>query len=516
MIKNSDLASSTLQVMILTLFGFLFGIVVQIITAYYFGATKEVDAFVIATIIPQLVYGFTNAVLMTSLMVILVKYIAQHGEKKTWQFASNVLNISTITLFIISIVVFLSASFLAKILAPGFDLERQVLTIKLIKILSIAVFFYGLSSFTTGVLYAKKEFVAPALFKVFVSGGIITSILLLGNQLKIFSLAWGTVIGLGSAVLLQLLTLVKYKMRYYPVLQFKNEGIKKLLCLSFPLMIASFFFYVNKYVNQIIASTLQQGSVAIINYAFLLISFPVLFFGGAIGTVLFPSLTKYAAKKGISKFNTLLTKAIRLIFFILVPITVLLIILGHKLIKLLFEHGMFQAKDTTATSLVLICYSFGLVFFGLDNIVGYVFYAFEKMKIRSFLVSMMIILNILFSLLLVKPFAESGLAMAVTLSYIIIIPISFLIIHYTICRLDYRKILISLTKIIIVSSLMGITLFCIRNFFSIENNRLYGLLFFFVLILLAFGLYCSLAELLGCKEVHFLKKISKKFILYKC
>lgn len=511
MSQYSSIAKSTIQVMFLTFIGFVLGLIVQILIANKFGASKEVDAFVIATIIPQLLYGITNAVLMTSLVVVLTNYVLRHNSKKTWQFVSNVLNISFAVLLFLALLVFIFAPLLAKIIAPGFGAERLGLTIKLIRILSITILFYGLSSFTTGIFYTKKYFILPALFKPIISFSMIISIFLLISKFQIFSLAIGVIIGTGVGFFLQFLMIRRQGMEYTCTIDLKNKGIRKIAWLSGPLVASSFLFYINKYVNQIIASLLPAGNIAILNYAFLLVSFPVLFFGNSISTVIFPSLTQHIVKKDIKAFKRLLMVSIRILIFIFIPCTFGFFILGGPLVRLLFEHGMFSSNASLSTILALFCYSIGLVAFGVDSIVWQAFSALEKMKIRLVLMVLMVIINITLSLIFIKYFSFLGLAIASSLTYILIVPISFYFLDKLVGKLDYWLLSISIIKILFASILAGILTFCIYTSLFILNlsGNIFEIIVFVVPSIFGIFAYFIFARILKLKEFSLIKKILK-------
>lgn len=512
---RQNLAKSTFYVMILTFIGFVLGLVVQIMIAYYFGAGKEVDAFVVASIIPEFIYGVTNAILMTALIITLTKYLTKKGEDKTWGFASSIFNISFFILILISVLIFFLTPFLAKVLAPGFDKNRIELTIKLIRGLSLTIIFYGLSSFTTGLLYFKKNFVIPALFKILISISLIFFIFYLNQKLSIFSLVLGLIVGTFSGLGIQILFIFKEKVRDYPSLYLDITEIKRLICLSFPLMIISCFFYINKYITNAIASTLPIGNVAILNYAFLIVSFPASFFGISLATVIFPSLAEYHVQKNQEKFRILFLKSLRILIFILVPISMLLIVTKNLLVKLIFQHGVFQYAETNATSLALLFYTFGLVAFGLNSLISQTFYALAKIKIRAILSLLIFVLNILLSFLFVRYFGYVALAIAASVAFLTIESLSLYTLHKYL-KLNFNRFIFYCTKILISVLIAGIITFgtylVLVSVFWTEQAivLIFNLIFIWAV---GFISYLTLTILFGLNEIrssfNLLKNIRK-------
>ncbi|PIN86231.1 murein biosynthesis integral membrane protein MurJ [Candidatus Woesearchaeota archaeon CG10_big_fil_rev_8_21_14_0_10_44_13] len=511
--SESKVSGYTAQVMILNIMGFIFGFVVQLLIAYYFGASKEVDAFVIANIIPNMIYGFTNVMLMTSLIVVLTDYRIRYGEKRAWRFASSIFNISFLALSIAAAMIFFLSPVLAKIIAPGFDPGRIDLTVKMIRILSILVIFNGLSSITTGVLYTKKHFIASSSFRSIINVITIFSVVLLSVKMRIFSWAFGVVLGAGIALLIQMIVILKDRADYNHRLSLDYKGIKKLLVISYPLIITSLLFYFNKYVSQAIASTQQEGDVAILNYAFLIVSFPVSFFGGSIATAIFPSLTEHNARKNKENQRVLLTSSISILTFILLPLTSIFIVLRVLIIKLFLEYGMFSKEITATTAPVLLFYSVGILFFGIELITGQTFYSIGKMKMRSILLGLTFIINIALSFLLVGPFSIKGLAAATTIAYMITVPLSVYIL-YRCLDIGFKELLVLLSKTILASAFMGGVIFMgLKLFLTLGlDSRVYAGAAFIMLIAIGIGSYLLFARMIRLKEMYTTNEIIRNLL----
>lgn len=440
-----------------SILGFILGLIAQIMIANYFGIGKEVDAFLVAATIPEFFYGITNSILMTSLIVILTESIVKYGKDKAWKIASNIFNISLIGISLLAILTFLLAPLIIKFLAPGFGIENFNLSVRLLRILSLTIIFYGVSSFTTGFLYTKKSFLVPSLFKSIISLSLIGSIFLFACTLNIFSLALGLVVGTGLGLFMQLLSM-KTMINYHLLFRLDHQSIKELITLSFPLTFASFLFYTNRYITQIIASTQSEGTIAILNYAFLIISFPAILLSGSLATVVFPVYAEYAAKNDMFKFKRLFSQSIKLVALILMPATICFILLGKDLIQFLFERGMFSASASSATYLALIYYSVGLLAYGFNFILCAAFYAIRQMKIIALMNFLMLIINAVVSLLLVDRYSFIGLAFAMSLAYVATVSFAFFILKRNIGNFDEITIFLSLLKIATASFFMGISI----------------------------------------------------------
>lgn len=491
----TTITRATLTLSIATIIGTITGFAVQAITAHYFGASKEVDAFIVASIIPFVAYGFANDTFTTALIYILTKN--NISTKKFSQIASSLFSILTIISTLLVLLVLVTAPQLSKILAPGFDAESLNKTTTMIRIISITMFFMSATSLTTGFLYLQNKFITPGLLRFFISTGTFLFVIILHRHYNTYSLAVGTAIGSCAAFLTQLITLTKNGFR--PVLPRINYSfIKELFATSLPLWITTTFFYLNKIVNNAFASFLYEGNVAILNYANTITSFPLII-SNAMATTLFPRLT--TLNKNQDRFNNLLSKTIRAAFFTLLPITVILIIFRENIVSTLLQHGKFDTPATAQTTSTLAAYAIGLCALGVYPIICNALSAAGKMKQQMYLSIILIFSNTALNFIFLK-YATTGLALANITAHSIILLTGFWLLmpnnHLKNLAKSLTKILVALTP----STLLLITILpFIRDFVG-------GIVFSIITAIL----YICFSHWLNVKEFEILKEIAFRWL----
>ena len=102
------------------------------------------------------------------------------------------------------------------------------------------------------------------------------------------------------------------------------------------------------------------------------------------------------------------------------------------IIKLLFERGAFTSEDTQNTALILTMYLIGLLPFGLAKIFSLWLYSNEQQFLTAKISMKSLAWNIVFSLILIKPYGAAGLAFASTLS-------GFILFYLTIKAFGFDK-----------------------------------------------------------------------------
>lgn len=464
--SKDKITRATFIVAIYTLLGNGIGFVAQVMMAKYFGVTQTMDAFIVASSIPTIIYGILTGILMSVFVLVFTQYRNTYGLDNAWKFASNMFNLSLPFFIFISFMTVIFASPIVKMLAPGFETESLRLTIKLVRLLSVSIVFVGLTGLTSSILYSQGYFAVPTLLNSIMGLSVILLILFLRIRFGIFSLAIGMVVGSFTALLAQVWALRKNGAKYQLVINLKEPFLKKIIFLSFPVLLTSVFFYLNRLVTQMIASNLAEGNIAILNYAFNLISIPALFFAGSISTAIFPSLTQYATEDNWERLKSTLQSSIKMVSFILIPLTFGIIILRQPLVRILFQRGMFDKQATSATASALSFYAIGLLAYGLDPIISRTFYALDKMKIHTFLVFILLLINLSLSLILVNRYSYNGLAIATSISYIVVVSISYFILRANFRDWQDMVVFKSLIKIIIASLSMGMILFLTLNLFN--------------------------------------------------
>ncbi len=500
---HRSIASTTMVVMTVTGLGFILGFVVQIIIARYFGVGPELDAFVVAAVVPEFIFGLSNAVFLTSLMVLFAEYQKANGIEAGKKYMQRMFTVVVLYAIIVATAVAIFAPWIGRLVAPGFSEVQLASTVILIQVLSIATLFFVLSSFTTAVLYHEHKFTAAKLLRVIISASIIIAVIGLGQKIGITSLAVGTVLGVAVAFIIQCFVIKKQGYSLPPLLWERNE-VKELLAFSSPLVITSLFFYANKTIMNMIASTTGAGSITILNYAFLLVNVPVIFFSESLGTALFPHFTKDAANNDGGNIRNRVIKTIHVLLFIMAPVMIIFMIFNKEIVYYLFERGAFTADATQAVSDVLFIFTVGLIPLSLMALVGSTLTAIKKVKERMYVFLSLLLFNVLFSLLLVPLFSYKGIAIAMSIGYWIVVMVGMGYLLKTLNFSEYKKLFMEVLKMVFISAISaGVVLLLhleVMKRESIIEGSFPHVFLLLGIISLFVGLYCLLMTIMKAES----------------
>ncbi len=189
----------------------------------------------------------------------------------------------------------------------------------------------------------------------------------------------------------------------------EEDKFKKLFL---PSVVGNSTAQIASFIDTSLASFLVAGSVSYLFYANRVFQLPFAIIALAITTALFPAISK-AIKNGNENLAFAnLGKAFWLLSLLLGISVLGGMFLAEPIVWLLFERGNFTSADTHNTSIVLIMYMAGLVPFGLAKLFSLYLYAMHKHLKAAKIAVVSLVVNLIFSLLLMKPMGASGLALA--------------------------------------------------------------------------------------------------------
>ncbi|HEX8296089.1 MAG TPA: murein biosynthesis integral membrane protein MurJ [Chthoniobacteraceae bacterium] len=387
------------------------GLIREQVFAALFGAGKEMDAFIVAFRTPNLLRDlFAEGALSTAFVTTFSKKIATEGPDSAWKLANKMATLTAVFMSALVCAGILIAPFLIRFLAPGFAKTPGLteLTVQLAQLMYPFILLVSLGALVMGMLNARNVFGVPAMASSFFNIGSIVGGVTLGwwfdpsfGPKALYGLALGTLIGGTLQLGVQLPSLRRIGFQFRPDFRWNDPGVKRIVGLMGPAIIAASSVQVNVMVNTWFASWLENGTVTQLNIAFRLMQLPLGVFGVAIGTVTLPLLSRIAATGDGGEFGSVLGKGIRLAFVLTVPATVGLILLARPIISLLYEHGKFDAYATDRAALALQGYALGLCAYSALKVLAPAFYAIDKrrtpMVVSFFSIAVNVIVNWFFA-----------------------------------------------------------------------------------------------------------------------
>jgi putative peptidoglycan lipid II flippase len=360
------------------------GLVREIVVRNYFGVSGNINSFTVAFQVPNLLRALVADVAFTSAFVPVFSELLVKGERRrAWAVASSLfwimlLGLGGITAFCILLAPLIIAPF-------GIPVGTEELTVTLTRILFPTVTLLGVSGVFVGLLNSYERFTIPALtpiaWNVAIIAGLVFGVPRADSEDgKLYVYAGAVVVGTLIQVLLPLPWLRGLDGRLRAAVNWRDPAVKRVFVLMLPVTIGLGLINFNAFVDTLFASRLLDPSLApaAIDAAFRLYMLPQGLFSVAVATVLFPSLSRFAASGDMARFRQTVGAGLRQIAFLLVPASVACAVLAEPIVRLVYQRGAFTEQQTDVVAASLAAFSLGLTFNGAMLLLNRSFFGLQS------------------------------------------------------------------------------------------------------------------------------------------
>lgn len=453
---SSKVAKSALILMIATLLSKVLGFSRDLVLASTYGAGVISDAYLMALSIPTILFlGSFCVAIQNTYMPLFTEIDKQKGREDSLKFTSNVMNLIIILSIFVIILGLIFTEPLVKLFAMGFEGERLSLTVQFTKIILFSIGIVCITYVVKAYLEIHDNFLVTGLMPLPYNIAIIASIILSKN-LGLNTLAYGTVI----AFLIQFLVLIpsarKKGFKYQFKVDVKDVNVKKMALLIVPVLVGASITQVNNLIDKNLASTLAEGSISAINYAYKLNIFVTGMFVASITSVIYPLFSRLISENNMEKLKETLSTSINAVMLIIVPVSIGAFVLAKPIVELLFERGEFTSQDTIVTANVLACYAIGMLASGVRDILVRVYYSLQDTKTPMKNSIICVVFNVVFNLMLIKYLGAPGLALATSISAILSVLFLTFNLRKKIGRINGKIMIQTLLKTGVSGIIMGI------------------------------------------------------------
>ena len=424
------------------------------------------DAFKVAFRIPNLLRDlFAEGALSTAFVTVFSKKTATGEDASAWALANKVATLATVVLSVVVLLGIGLAPLLVGQLAGGFAPEKAALTVLLTQIMFPFILLVSLAALVMGLLNAKDVFGAPAMASSFFNIGSIVGGVALAYFMDpqfgpnaLIGLSIGTLIGGAAQLLAQFPALRRIGYRFRPDFHWSDEGVRHVLRLMGPAVIAASAVQINVMINSKFASHIPgDGPVSWLDYAFRLMQLPLGVFGVAIGTVTLPLVSRHAANGDTRALRSTLARGLRLGLLLTVPSTLGLVFLAEPIISLIYESGKFDAEATRQTAAALRYYALGLAAYSGIKVLAPAFYAIDRRTTPMFVsfgaIGVNLALNWLFTYRL--GMGHCGLALSTGCVALANFLALYLLMRSALGALESRQLLVGLGKVLVAGAALA-------------------------------------------------------------
>ena len=469
--KNKGILKSSFQISLITLSVKFLGVIKQAILASYCGANKATDLFFLSSGIMSAFCVVLFSALSISLLSMHTEMLIKEGRDQSNKLINKALRLFLPISVLISILFFVLSPFLSIIIAPSYSGEDRSELIFYLRIMSLLFMFWCYSQIINVVLETDKIFLPGRFRNLFQNLFIIIAALFLYKKYGIQSLLFAFLVsGFTEAVILTICARNKLKFSLKKIAM--DDKMKKLLGLSLPLALGNAIYEVNDIVDKQISTGLGHGNVSFLTYGSAVNEIVTSVIITSVSTVLFSHFATWVSEKKLDKITDSLENSIELLSMVIMPIMVVCIISGDSIVYLLYGRGNFGEYEVNKTYGVVIGYSIGFAFQAMRANFSKVYYAFQDTKTPMVNGIIAVGCNILLSYLLSRVIGISGVALATSLSMILVTVLLLIKINKYLPDFSIKSSIYEILKITVAGIVSFIALYILKSHlcFSIITN----------------------------------------------
>ncbi len=359
------------------------GLAREIVFAAVFGATMQTDAYLAALRVPNLFRDlFAEGSMSNAFVPNFAKESEEDGLESAFALANALLGLALLALGVLTaLMVVFSESWVWVVAAGFFEVPGKTeLTGSLVRVVAPFLAMVSVASIFGGMLNVRGRFFLPALAPASFNLAVIAGCMIpaswqepLGIE-PIWTVALASTVGGLLQAAVQYPTLRRLGFRLRPSLR-GHPGLKRLLVFLGPALMGVATIQAGVLVDVQIASTLGDGPVSWLGYAFRLVQLPMSVFAGSVAVAGLATLSAQVARGERQEARATLGDAVSLTSFLVLPSAVALGVFAEPLVALFYQRGAFSAADTAATASLLQLYALGTYAFCMHRVVTPSFYA---------------------------------------------------------------------------------------------------------------------------------------------
>ncbi len=506
------LATAALIVVAATAASRGFGYVREIVAAAYFGAGADKSAFDVAFLVPSTVQILVAQAALSAALIPVFAGLLENGERQqAWLVARTVFTLMMLVLGAVVAICIIFAPQIMPLFAPGYRHDAAMMTeiVYMSRLLFPTVMLLAATGVLISILNSFDHFTLPAVAPIAWNAVILLAIFLGSGKLGINALAWGVLLGTLVQLIMQLPELSGRGGRLGLSLSWRSPYVRQVGALMLPVSLSLGLINLNGVIDIQFASFLGHGGVAAMNYAFRLYQLPESLFAIAVGTVLFPTLSKLVARGDYDGFRNTVSLGLRVIFFILVPATAFMLAMATPLVRLAYQHGQFGAGSTPLVASSLFFFAFGSAFSGGSALLTRSFFSLSRPWVPTIVAIFNLGVNAFLNWLFIKPFGLGGIPLSTSVVSACTFIVLLILLRRELGRINGRAVFRSAASAAIISAAVALSGYAVWT----ELDSLLGRSLFAQLISIlssvsaAILIYLGVAWMIKMPEVGLVRKL---------
>ncbi|MDE0082286.1 MAG: murein biosynthesis integral membrane protein MurJ [Gammaproteobacteria bacterium] len=362
------------------------GLVRERVFAHYFGASPFADAWRAALRMPNVLQNLlAEGTLSASFIPVYAELVEAGRDKEAARFAGAVFGLLTVAAGVLAGAGIVLAPVLVAVFFGGFDPDRYLLTVDIVRILFPMTALLVISAWALGILNTHRRFFLPYVAPVGWNGAIIGAMWIggagfdLSGDALVRMLAWGALVGGGVQCGLQLPLALRLLGEFRPSISPDVHGVREAVRNWLPVVASRGVVNLGSWLDFTLAAYLATGAVATLGYAQTLYLLPIALFGMSVAASELPELAR-GRGRGIAQLGEEVTGGMRRVAYFLIPSALGYISIGHVITAAIYQTGAFGEAEVRVTWAVLAAYAIGMPASALSRLLSSAFFAVRNTR----------------------------------------------------------------------------------------------------------------------------------------
>ncbi len=477
------------------------------IIASNLGATALSDAFYVSIELLMLFSTFIRSPFSAAYLPIATDefFVCDKYEKKS--FFGSIYGAMFAIGVLIMVVEFGALDWIIRFSVPGFSTETKAL-LRILMILQLPIVPLSMvGAVNDGNLRLLNKFGSLEISNSIIPLIYIMYFVLFRNSITPKGLAYCAVGAYLATFIFKYLIIVNNGINYkWKATWWRTQTIKPIWKAMIPFLLATSVKEINSFVDKLVASLLDEGSITIQTYASKITLTEVGIIATAISMVVFSVASKQNTGDDLEGLKKTLIEGMSFICTLIIPMCVLTIVFSKDIIQVLFGRGEFSVENVKVTALTMSIYAVGMLGAGIEDVLTRIMHATKHRKYPAIISSISVLANTGLNLLLYKQWGVYGLAFATSLVMLLKIPAYMIYTDKRIIKIGindgiYQEIL----KILMISVVSGMVVYELRELI----DKYWGLPLYVLLALGTFGCFLCFSGLVIIKNKYAISIVQK-------
>ncbi len=495
----------------------LVGVAREILTASSYGVSADIGVYASVSVIPNLVRQlFADAAISAAFVPVFTQLFSRGEKERAYRLASSLLTFMIVVVGVVVALLVVAAPLLVRLVYPAFadQAELDRLATQMLQLLLPTVLVFSVAGVMIGVLYAYERFVMPAVVSIVWNLFIIAFLVFFSapGSLGIYALVLGTLCGTVAELVLLIVAVRRVDLHWSLSFHWRDSLLRRVLILMVPVTITLGILNFNALIDFVFAQFVSVEASAQINYAFRLYQLPQGMFAITIATVLFPTLSRFAARDDVVGVRDTVSLGVRQILFVSLPFVAWFVVVPDAIVRLIYQHGSFTASDTALVAPVLAFFTLGMLFANANIMFNRGFQSLQRPWLPLYVGLANLGLNALLDWALYRPLGARGIVLSTSLVSAFNFVALVWLLRRQIGLIDGRRIASAAARMAVGTAGLALVSFALwRALRGFADGGLAQLLLTVVVVFAAGGLvYLAVARLLRVEELGVVRTLLRR------